>query len=674
MKLRSSIRPPKRFNSEEFECPYSEVNLRRTPKSIERPPIIEFNPNLPPAAFPTLDKPRPPGSNDDKIDNGQDSSDEEMEFEDLAFTEIENLKASNGPLNPIYLRNMALMANAGRGSHMDFLDLQESFGDRIDNGFDGGLSESAPILPDPQWRDILMSLKVEIFGNLLQSCSWSHACIRLGLSVRDQVELRGAWTERDKQLDYEDEQLEKMREDRLRALMRIDNSLLNRDQHSIWTLFCKTRRQARHNIQVQQRESCKNFFMCNTDEIAIAKRFLEKWGLSPKLVGEWCNTIPVVEGPDGEESDSDDLEPRTLKWNLKPTGIDISGLQPGIAPPRNNATASNKPTVSTASKVSLINDIHGFGPSTSARQMDASWLRSGVVNSVSRWINAPSQPTWPNGLVNLNIGMQRAAQVQPTTEPQLVEPTRLARQTPPQDRISQVLAPTVEGASYTYVVSSYPAQAPRRRPPSTRPEPEEPVRRTLGGCWSYLSAGPNQNLATTATRPLRTRRGGTRSGLRNEITRTDGSNDQRPPAPLPDEGTEIPREDRSSNGKCPASQPEHSSLPKVQPTTTRNRRCPSVIDLDGYNSATSYRGLPPSHDGQISRTASPVPVDEGPREETDSMTITPPTSDIPLALASQVSENEETVEETVNDNRWEESEDEDDMELDEMVLVPCFSN
>ncbi|KAK1146470.1 hypothetical protein N8T08_002899 [Aspergillus melleus] len=383
MKLRSTVRPPKRLYSEEYESPYSGVNLRRTPKAIERPPINEFNPNLPPAAFPTLDRPRPPGSSDASFDNCEDNFEEEVDLEDLTFTEIENLKANNGPLNPIYVRNMELMVNAGRSSpHMDYLDMQDSDGDELDDGFDGGPSmvsdstgvsldpgnghqigasslltesQSAPQFPDPQWCDLPVSLRVEIFDNLLQSNPWSRACIMLGLSVRDQVHLREVWSERDKQLDYEDEQLEKMQEERLKALMRIDNSLPNRDRgrHSIWALFGKIRRQAHRDIQEQQRESSGSFFMCNTDEIAVAKRFLGKRGLSVKLVGGWCNTIPVVEGPDGDESGPGNSKQITLEWNLEPTGIDISGLKPGTFPARNNATASNKATTSgqnTASK------------------------------------------------------------------------------------------------------------------------------------------------------------------------------------------------------------------------------------------------------------------------------------------------------------------------------------
>lgn len=80
MRLRRKVKPPKRFDDESFNNPERKsdnppptppppppptpVNTRINPSL--RPKIIEFNPNLPPAAFPTLDSwmPRKPEVND----------------------------------------------------------------------------------------------------------------------------------------------------------------------------------------------------------------------------------------------------------------------------------------------------------------------------------------------------------------------------------------------------------------------------------------------------------------------------------------------------------------------------------------------------------------------------------------------------------------------------------
>lgn len=57
MRLRDSVRPPERYKAEEFSAPF-------TPKSTQErqgqhvPAYVDYNPNLPPAAFPTLDKPQ----------------------------------------------------------------------------------------------------------------------------------------------------------------------------------------------------------------------------------------------------------------------------------------------------------------------------------------------------------------------------------------------------------------------------------------------------------------------------------------------------------------------------------------------------------------------------------------------------------------------------------------
>ncbi|THC93821.1 hypothetical protein EYZ11_006710 [Aspergillus tanneri] len=134
MKLRNNIRPPKRLNSEQFDSPYSQVSLRRTKNSASHS-YVPYDPDLPPAAFPTLEQPRAPGQrNCDEEDNelhsetlkasqsqqdkwstrlglGQEDNDGQVDFEDIPLGQIENYIASNGDMNPVYKRNMAVMAN-----------------------------------------------------------------------------------------------------------------------------------------------------------------------------------------------------------------------------------------------------------------------------------------------------------------------------------------------------------------------------------------------------------------------------------------------------------------------------------------------------------------------------------------------------------------------------------
>jgi hypothetical protein len=148
MRLRESIRPPERFNSELIITPSPKKTLRE-PKKPRTPRFIDYNPNLPPAAFPTLDPANLSQSRTGEQDrakveqngvakavqrdsssidfHGSNTEDKEKreKLEDISIDELEDLLASNGELNPIYVRNMAIMATAETSSSSD-MDMEDS--------------------------------------------------------------------------------------------------------------------------------------------------------------------------------------------------------------------------------------------------------------------------------------------------------------------------------------------------------------------------------------------------------------------------------------------------------------------------------------------------------------------------------------------------------------------
>jgi hypothetical protein len=132
MRLRQTIRAPSRY---EDECELSTgVSPRRLPRrrkaaaaEEERAmPYIDYNPNHPPAAFPTLDHPLPAGqtvhsltststsaaaaANADLEADGHHLDAFNSFFRGIPPGKLDNFIASNGPQNPQYRRNMALLA------------------------------------------------------------------------------------------------------------------------------------------------------------------------------------------------------------------------------------------------------------------------------------------------------------------------------------------------------------------------------------------------------------------------------------------------------------------------------------------------------------------------------------------------------------------------------------
>lgn len=167
MRLRKSIRPPRRFDSEVSYQPVPQRSLRETDPETDSPictpPYIDFDPNAPPAAFPTLDMPVPAsGMNKEVCANNeapstrasaeertacpwmrnQDVLCQSRETEDGSrdrnavdnegppIDQAENDAASEGTLDSFYLEIMSAMASSDRDSadadvSMDNSDLQK---------------------------------------------------------------------------------------------------------------------------------------------------------------------------------------------------------------------------------------------------------------------------------------------------------------------------------------------------------------------------------------------------------------------------------------------------------------------------------------------------------------------------------------------------------------------
>ncbi|RHZ43153.1 uncharacterized protein CDV56_100869 [Aspergillus thermomutatus] len=310
MRLRESIRPPERFNSELVITPSSKRTLRE-PRNLRTPRFIDYNPNLPPAAFPTLDpanlsqlrtgeqdpaKVEPNGvtkavqRDSSSIDlHRSDAEDKETweKLEDISIDYLEDLIASNGELNPIYVRNMEIMATADEESSSD-MDMEDSDLDEPMTDIDGRHAESIKFIRDPEWSDLSPRLQTEIANNLSQHYGWSTVYSRLGLEEKEREELQELIRHRDHQVAMEDSALHAMRAKQLRALLRIDNSSASRNRIPHKLVFRKisrkTTQRLRDNIET-------DYLLCEVGEVLNARRFLQKRGIEIHYAGEWSGSV-----------------------------------------------------------------------------------------------------------------------------------------------------------------------------------------------------------------------------------------------------------------------------------------------------------------------------------------------------------------------------------------------
>ncbi|RMJ26373.1 hypothetical protein PHISP_02753 [Aspergillus sp. HF37] len=527
MRLRDSIRPPQRFNHEELVTLGSQQPVRQASSQL-RPRQVDFNPNLPAAAFPTLERSRAGEENRDDSNNnasvqhagewgrpGQDvqrrssqnedgTTDKEMrvEFEDLPIDAIENKIASNGDLNPVYARNMAIMANPVGNPYKDMEDSDQ----------DDVMAD----IPAPK-SDLSPGMQVEIFNNLIQSHSFSGVCHMLRLTIEECNKVRERLDSPNEQIQLENSELEDMRGKQVRALMRIDNSALRQNKVPHQLVFRKTSRQCTRRL----RESIgMDYLLCESGDLLNARRFLHKRGINRSYAGDWSNNMVTLRAP------NDDSEPETFEWKEDLTGEAYTPGQDAVV--AYTPTPSKEPRLSLClpekhNRESFIND--------SGKALDVNpWeavQRKGNPYASPRWLeqyqsqlhnerferlkreHARTVAAQNSGLVCLKIGVGRAAQIRSSERSYLDKGDMFRpscgtwyRNKPSESKDVRPLE--------QYAIVGHPV-FPNTRPvitgppgltrcppiPNANAEPvmsdPQPVRRVMGGNWSYNSVELSQN-------------------------------------------------------------------------------------------------------------------------------------------------------------------------------------
>lgn len=161
--LLESMRRSRAQTSGEMQDPgsphKSHLFQRKVKAELSRKLIVDFDPTLPPAAFPTVDITKTAGSTKTsmsiceypagKLFFLQGPKDDGEDVDQATLNDMENHVASNNELNPVYLRNMKIMAGQAPGDVSD-----------KDAGFDFEDSD----LDEPKDASVVLGEKVSLIS------------------------------------------------------------------------------------------------------------------------------------------------------------------------------------------------------------------------------------------------------------------------------------------------------------------------------------------------------------------------------------------------------------------------------------------------------------------------------------------------------------------------------
>lgn len=152
------------------------------------------------------------------------------------------------------------------------------------------MDQEAITISDPKWSDLSPRIQVEIFDNICKDHNFSVTSQILGLTDTERDKTQVYMAQRERQINLEDLQLQRMRNKQLMSLLKIDNSDLKHSQIPHKLTFHRISRKYSRKLE----EALKiDFFSCHAGELVNAQRFLDQRGLDMDYAGEWCNGTSV---------------------------------------------------------------------------------------------------------------------------------------------------------------------------------------------------------------------------------------------------------------------------------------------------------------------------------------------------------------------------------------------
>lgn len=319
--------------------------------------------------------------------------------------------------------------------------------------------------------------------------SWSKTLSLLGVTYEEAKVLRQHFEGRNRQIQQENLYLQEMQAKQLRALMRIDNSDLKAHKVPSQLVFRKTSRQFARRLRDSIRT---DYLLCQAKDLLLARKFLSKRGLDPRYAGEWNNDFVYLPKSQNEEQEM-------FEWKDNYH----FGENPGPEEEHVSDIASSPPIMdeqSLRSQADSINDLgdydvasfrgyQGHPPSTYRVPMSNSYS-----NETRNHMNHQAC-----GIVRLRIGSEQAARVRDLEQPS--EWTGLSNHYITRTEVQPLRQRNSLDSNGQHAFAETSRNHSRKLPVAG--DFELPVRRVMGGQWSYSSLEPK--LSSMPTSSLRYR-------------------------------------------------------------------------------------------------------------------------------------------------------------------------
>ncbi|KAL1953398.1 hypothetical protein VTO42DRAFT_2942 [Malbranchea cinnamomea] len=502
--------------------PANSPSARRTMpvcvRPVFRPPYVDYNPNMPPATFPTLDTVLPSGSaNTSGPGTAEIHSNDGQEDSDVVAEELQEQTENRDP--------MEIDATSEKTATETEIDeniaAMESSDDEAQAPYADGYEEPEFKFPRKiRWKDLHRTLRLEIIENISKIYGFEDASFLLDLNQQDKRDTLIELEAGNRQIDAETEQLKEMQQKQLRALLRIDNSVLKTMRVPAQLVF---RNVSKKYLKEASSRPGSDFLVIKVSDLLIAREYLRRKHLCPDYVGEWTNGLAaIVLDPEGNGKEKLDWKFNTSEKpenGIEQDTIGKLGMKSACQPPSPPLSPKTKERYLN-SKIRFINYFGGAISEKPTRRNVApdelnvarQILRRHKAHTRRQHGYSPRHSKAPRsvpsvdgsgGIVRLKVGPEGAAKIHSDSVAPVVRgPTRSI--SPHAPAVSSPLrnVQTIEslsseqsqlndgGAGFFNRPLSSPSSRDNRS--NLRREYKLPARRILAGSWWYNSCGHAQ--------------------------------------------------------------------------------------------------------------------------------------------------------------------------------------